>query len=134
MAPIFRGFLLLVSGRIFFIASPHIIPSSIHPGGRRRTERGQPGQRSSSLLARQPRSTERRVAWFFLFFFKVLDDQALMIFGGGWIFLGKIFIFKKGDMEFLDRFLGVDGCFWEDFWGWMEVFEILLGRWVFLNV
>ena len=46
-----------------------------------------------------------------------------MIFGGGWIFLGKIFIFKKGDMEFLDRFfgggwmffgrfLGVDGVFW----------------------
>ena len=67
-----------------------------------------------------------------------------MIFGGGWIFLGKIFIFKKGDMEFLDRFfgggwmffgrfLGVDGVFWniigEMFF--FNVWQICWGRWIF---
>ncbi len=50
---------------LYNFTSTHLPHPSIRPGGS--SERGQPGQRGSGLLARQPRSTERRVTWCFSF-------------------------------------------------------------------
>ena len=153
MAPIFRGFLLLVSGLdiLYSFTSHHpIIHPSIQVAGEGQNEVNQASEAAAYWRGSRVRQREESLGFFLFFlsfrwpglddFWRWMDSFLNLVWRFLWLrwmfFFGffEDFNLFKGDMKFFDWFLGVDGVFWTIFWGEMDYFERFLGGiWSFLK-